>query len=1374
MTGQEERAAGLLEALTKLHALSGKPSDHLLEAHARLAGARLSHQSAHNVRNGHGKPRWETIEAFVNACLGYAQKQRPRIRVPDEYADMSLWRIRYDYASESTRGRASGEAADVVKPTFQLPRNLTSRVGLLDPRSGVAEFVGRSSELELLTTWCRNESAGRLRLLTGAGGIGKTRLALRMIRQLEEAGWRCEWVGDRQETRVIGELRTVASGPIFLAVDYAEARVGLDHLLREVVAHKGTIRVLLLARTAGQWWELLAAGEGAVRDLVSEAESHAIPLSEVVSESVSDEAHVRRAVPVFARALGLKAPEPSNIAVVSPGRRSRILELHAGALVSVLDWNAHPQRPPTVDLGDILGALLKHEERFWYGTALARGLMTGVDGLTPALLRQIVAAGCLLGAADESEAVALLARVPGAPATRKVAAWLRELYPPAAQSTEWLGTMEPDRLAERLVVTELAASPELAKACLSELSERQARRALLLLARAATEDDVAESLLRRLLPFVAQVVEDIHAPLDVLVSIANAIPYPSMVLANAHAVITRKILHCSVADDHPAEHARWLTVRALTLAQLGRPEDALPEIQRAVAAYRALARVNPDRYQTDLAASLAGLGIGFSETGRAAEALAATQEAVDLYRTLSGAIPGKFELDLAATLSNLGTRLSEVGRPAEALKVTQEAVTFLQNPPEAETERYWTDLAATLTNLGARLAEVQRFAHATAVARQSVALYRGLAAASPDRHRPDLAAALGHLGVRAAEQGLPADALKYTQEAADLLRELVAGSPDRYLPNVAGFLANIGAQLLDMGRLTEALYAEQEALRLYREMATSNPGWYQPSLASTLSRLARILSALQNPIQALEASQEAVTLYQQLAASNPGRYNQDLSNCLADLGTCHAGLGQSSDALAAERAAANLLRDMAAADPDRYQPDYTVSLMIVGARLSQLGEHREALAVEREAISNYRMLSHKNPDYYRPNLALALMIVGAQLAALDRPVDALRREEEAVNIYRELVSGNPSLYRPNLAASLTGVGFRFSDIGHSAEAFNATHEAVALYQEHAAEGKAGSQKAPIPGLDSSRQSIDSAFFEEEPSLPLYSHVHRTLAANRYRELSAHNPGYRPDLALALIGLGSEFSAAGRSAEAISAAKEAIEIYRDLVQADEWYMPNLALALMILDSQLAIRGHLDEALVVIQEAVDLYRALAGYSPQQYRPNLAICLDVLGSRLAGLGHHEAALKPVREALVLAREQAMGSHGKTDRGRAGESGAQETATTDTPNSHETIMIAEETVRLLRTLCAVNSDYYRPTLARTLIELAGKLSNAGNFITALSTQHEAVSMYRELASANSIRYRQELVKSLSGEVSILNALGRNDESSEILAEIRYLDPLA
>ena len=78
----------------------------------------------------------------------------------------------------------------------------------------------------------------------------------------------------------------------------------------------------------------------------------------------------------------------------------------------------------------------------------------------PGSLRQVVAAGALLGAASQKQAVELLGRVPGAVASVPVACWLRDLYPPERGTTgdgaEWLGSLRPDRLAERLVVGQLA------------------------------------------------------------------------------------------------------------------------------------------------------------------------------------------------------------------------------------------------------------------------------------------------------------------------------------------------------------------------------------------------------------------------------------------------------------------------------------------------------------------------------------------------------------------------------------------------------------------------------------------------------------------------------------------------------------------------------------------------------------------------------------------------------------------------------------------------------------------------------------------------------------------------------------------------------
>jgi hypothetical protein len=62
-----------------------------------------------------------------------------------------------------------------------------SRARLLDPRREVVGFVGRESELAELAAWCQDNRAGRLRLVTGPGGVGKTRLAVELASRMRKA-----------------------------------------------------------------------------------------------------------------------------------------------------------------------------------------------------------------------------------------------------------------------------------------------------------------------------------------------------------------------------------------------------------------------------------------------------------------------------------------------------------------------------------------------------------------------------------------------------------------------------------------------------------------------------------------------------------------------------------------------------------------------------------------------------------------------------------------------------------------------------------------------------------------------------------------------------------------------------------------------------------------------------------------------------------------------------------------------------------------------------------------------------------------------------------------------------------------------------------
>jgi tetratricopeptide (TPR) repeat protein len=771
---------------------------------------------------------------------------------------------------------------------------------LLDPRRELVGFVGRDEELASLMAWHEDDGAGRLRLVTGPGGVGKTRLAVELAERVKKLGWRSERIADGQEAAAIDLLRAVTGSRALLVVDYAETRVGLKQMLAALASDQGEgVRVLLLARSVGDWWDQLGVGDPAVWDLIQSASEHQLSLS----LGVSDAEIIELAVRSFARELGLPERTVEIYGDSGAGQR-RVLDLHAAALVAVLADAA--TETVRVDIRTVLGELLRHEQHFWYDSARTHGLRDGQDGTTSRVLRQIVAAACLLGGATEDEARALPGRVPGVRPSVKIAEWLRALYPPDPGQAEWIGSVQPDRLAELHVLRELDASPEFSRACLTSLDSRQALLAVTLLARASSDYVEAEDLLSQALPAVADLIADAQAPVETLMAIFNAIPYPTVVLAPAAATLGQRIASRLPAGTEPAVRAYWLSNLGLRLAELARPADALNAEQEAVAVYRELAAANPQRYRTDLAATLNHLGVRFSQLGRPAEALPAVEEAAAIRRELAAADPDRYRPDLAATLNSLSVRLSELGRPVEALAAAQEAAAIRRELAAASPDRYRPDLATSLSNLGISLSELGRPAEALLVMEETVAMYRELAAASPDRYRPDLAAALNNLSVTLSELGRPAEALLVMEETVAVYRELAAVRPDRYRPDLAAALNNLSVRFSELGRPAEALPVIEETVTIHRELAAASPDRYRPDLAQSLTNLGATLYELGHPAEALLVMEETVAVYRELAAASPDRYRPDLAQSLTNLGEVLGAAGRKADADAARAEAANL------------------------------------------------------------------------------------------------------------------------------------------------------------------------------------------------------------------------------------------------------------------------------------------------------------------------------------------------------------------------------------------------------------------------------------------------------------------------------------
>ena len=172
----------------------------------------------------------------------------------------------------------------------------------LRPEEAAVPFR-RRPELEELLRWCTLTGHTAVQLVTGDGGAGKTRLALRLGDELAANGWQPLWVPRGSERDAVGAVHTVGQ-PCVLVVDYAETRSELAGMLDDVAADQDgpDLRAVLLARSAGEWWQQLLAS--AERPTVALLEAHAPVTLGPVRAAGGPQELFGEAVAAFAQKMG--------------------------------------------------------------------------------------------------------------------------------------------------------------------------------------------------------------------------------------------------------------------------------------------------------------------------------------------------------------------------------------------------------------------------------------------------------------------------------------------------------------------------------------------------------------------------------------------------------------------------------------------------------------------------------------------------------------------------------------------------------------------------------------------------------------------------------------------------------------------------------------------------------------------------------------------------------------------------------------------------------------------------------------------------------------------------------------------------------------
>ncbi|MEE1765327.1 tetratricopeptide repeat protein [Streptomyces sp. SP18BB07] len=767
--------------------------------------------------------------------------------------------------------------AEAATPTATIGSPAT----LLRARQETVPFRGRAALLDDLDAFAREEGFGAL-LLHGPGGQGKTRVAQRLTASLTGRGWATLWLRSDASREALAVL-AAAAVPLLVVVDYAETRTAqLVALLDAVARHSGAnaVKLLLLARGAGDWWQDLQAVSRTAEDLLDGADTVALRALEPEpgdSRLAAYQEAVRAYAQHMPRVRGWQHHDWPALAsrLLAPAHRSgtgaeldrpglgSALTLHMTALADLLD--AAVQKSPRAGAAEVESAdgvedrLLVHERRYWTNSATACALHPALtfDTLTDAL-----AAAFLFGADSRPGAQTLLRRVPGladqsVDRLGAVRGWIAALYPPVP-GAPW-GTLQPDRLTERFIGRHLQQDPTLVDHLIPGATETQADRLLTLYARAAAHPVFRQQLDAHLTAMCVR-----HGSLLALPAIdaATRTETPQPLLDALHRI-----------SDDPET----------TLPDLRRLNERLPHTSHNLAPftahlarrmadqYRSLARHDPERLP-DLAHSLHSLAIRLGAVGQRPDGLAAISEAVGIYRELVQARPDVFLLDLLAALNNLAHRLAEMGRLDEAVAAAGEAAEKSRELLRAEPDDASRMLSMSLSNLYTWLRHSGRAEEGLAAVTEAVEINRRLFRLRPDTDRNPLANSLLNLSIGLSEAGRIEEALTAVTEAVRIHRELARDRPDMYLHDLARSLNSYSVQLGEAGRREEGLAAIVESVEINWNLARHRPKVFLNPLAKGLNNLLVDFTAAGKVEEGLAVIAEAMEFYRDLDCHQPDQF----------------------------------------------------------------------------------------------------------------------------------------------------------------------------------------------------------------------------------------------------------------------------------------------------------------------------------------------------------------------------------------------------------------------------------------------------------------------------------------------------------------------
>lgn len=329
------------------------------------------------------------------------------------------------------------------------------------------------------------------------------------------------------------------------------------------------------------------------------------------------------------------------------------------------------------------------------------------------------------------------------------------------------------------------------------------------------------------------------------------------------------------------------------------------------------------------------------------------------------------------------------------------------------------------------------------------------------------------------------------------------------------------------GRTTEAVRHAVAAADLLRRLPMT-AGAMEP-LQWVLDRLVGFRDTLGLVDDALDAAAEGVRLRCRRAREEPATHAAAVPPAMRVLAARLVGLGRIHDAIHLSLECLDSLQDPAA------QADLLDDISVLHA---ESGDDAAALDAAQRSVDLYRATDPDSPDR-ETGLAAAVLNLATRLARAGHVVAAEAAAREAVLLWRRRVEHDGSaLSRSNLAAALDNHGNRLGEIDRDAEAFSATDEAVRIRRRLTAEHPREYDQ------DLARTLGNRANRERKLGMPDAA-VTYAEAITAYRAAAEDTVHSRYEFATCLLNAATAWADIGRTADALTAAREAAALFEAL-------------------------------------------------------------------------------------------------------------------------------------------------------------------------------------------------------------------------------------